>query len=127
MHPFRAAVEERRFDSIASIFADDVVLHSPVAHRPYRGPEMVAGIVAAVATVLEGFHFVKEIGSGTGDHALIFSATVDGLQIQGCDFLHTRDDGLIDELTVMLRPLKATIAFAEKMSQAFANLPRVSN
>lgn len=126
-HPFRAAVEARQFDTLREIFTDDVVLHSPVAHRPYRGRDMVATIISAVATVLEGFHFVNEIGEGAGDHALVFEATVAGLQIQGCDFVHTRDDGLIDELTVMVRPLKAATVFAEKMSQAFANVGAVGN
>jgi hypothetical protein len=43
---------------------------------------------------------------------------VEGLQIQGCDFLHTREDGLIDEITVMVRPLKAATVFAERMRVA---------
>jgi hypothetical protein len=91
-----------------------VVLHSPVAHRPYVGRETAAQIVSAVATVLAGFHYEREIGTDTA--ALIFRATVDGLDIQGCDFVHTRDDGLIEELTVMVRPLKAATVFAEKMA-----------
>jgi hypothetical protein len=36
------------------------------------------------------------------------------------DFLHTGPDGLIDEFVVMLRPLKAVNAFAEKMGAEFA-------
>ena len=40
--------------------------------------------------------------------------------VSSCDFLHTRSDGLIDEFTVMLRPLKAVNAFAERMSEEFA-------
>lgn len=118
MNAFRAAVEARRFDTIGSIFAEDVVLHSPVAHRPYRGREMVAAIVGAVAKVLEGFRFENEIGDHF-DRALMFRATVSELEIQGCDFVHTRADGLIDEITVMLRPLKATTVFAERMRKEF--------
>ncbi|ORV14891.1 hypothetical protein AWB95_08415 [Mycobacterium celatum] len=125
MHPFRAAVESRQFDTIGRLFTDDVVLHSPVAHRPYTGRAVVATIVAAVATVLEGFHFEKEISADTT--ALMFCATVDGLDIQGCDFIHIRDDGLIDVLTVMVRPLKAARVFAARMSEAFANVKPVSN
>jgi hypothetical protein len=69
--------------------------------------------------VLNDFRFDKEmVGEGTGDRALMFRATVDGLRIQGCDFVHTREDGLIDEITVMLRPLKAVTVFAEKMRLA---------
>jgi hypothetical protein len=124
MHAFRAAVESGEFDSIGAIFAEDVVLHSPIAHRPYRAREMVAAIVGAVAEVLEGFRFEKEIGAReaddtVGDRALVFRATVNDLDIQGCDFVHTRQDGLIDEITVMLRPLKAVTVFAERMSEEF--------
>ncbi|KZS71396.1 hypothetical protein A4G26_24990 [Mycobacterium kansasii] len=42
----------------------------------------------------------------SGDHALVFTANVDGLEIEGCDVIHTRPDGLIDEITVTLRPLR---------------------
>jgi hypothetical protein len=49
----------------------------------------------------------------------MFRATVSDLEIQGCDFVHTRQDGLIDEITVMLRPLKAVTVFAERMREEF--------
>ncbi|MCV7233151.1 nuclear transport factor 2 family protein [Mycobacterium branderi] len=118
MHPFRAVVEAGEVSTIGRLFTDDVVLHSPVAHRPYTGRETVAAIVSAVATVLDGFHFEREISADTA--ALMFRATVDGLDIQGCDFIHRRNDGLIDELTVMVRPLKAATVFAEKMAAELA-------
>jgi len=117
MHPFRAAVESGEFDTIERIFAQDVVLHSPIAHRPYRGRRTVAAIIATVAEVLTSFRFDKEIGAQNAeDRALVFTAMVGDLDIQGCDFLHTGDDGLIDEITVMLRPLKAVTLFAERMA-----------
>jgi hypothetical protein len=117
VHPFRVAVESGEFGTIGRIFAEDVVLHSPIAHRPYRGRRTVAAIIGAVAEVLTGFRFDKEIGApNTEDRALRFTAMVGDLEIQGCDFLHTRDDGLIDEITVMLRPLKAVTLFAERMA-----------
>jgi SnoaL-like domain len=122
-HPFRTAVESGELDNIGDLFAEDAVLNSPVAHRPYRGRAVIAAIVAAVASVLEGYRFEKELAGGqfgarTGDHALLFDATVAGLKIQGCDFLHTREDGLIDEITVMVRPLRAATVFAERMRVA---------
>ena len=117
MHPFRAAVESGEFDTIERIFAQAVVLHSPIAHRPYRGRGTVAAIIGAVAEVLAAFRFEKEIGAHNAeDRALVFTAMVGDLEIQGCDFLHTGDDGLIDEITVMLRPLKAVTLFAERMA-----------
>ena len=124
MLAFRATIESGEFDTNADLFTEDAVLHIPIAHRPYQRRDIVAAIISAVATVLESFRFEKQIGGNeireaTGDHALLFNATVGGLQTQGCDFVHTREDGLIDELTVMLRPLKAVTAFAQRVAVEF--------
>jgi hypothetical protein len=128
MHPFRAAVEAKDVDAISRLFADDVVFRSPIAHKPYEGRDMVALILGAVIQVFEDLTYEREIGDETAsDHALVFNARIGELSIQGCDFLHTREDGLIDEFTVMLRPLKATMAFAEKMSVKFAEAMKASN
>ncbi|MBB3036941.1 nuclear transport factor 2 family protein [Hoyosella altamirensis] len=118
MHPFRAAVEARDFTTVPDLFAEDVVFHSPIAHKPYQGRDMVALILGAVIEVFEDFEYETEITDGE-NHALIFRARVGDLKLQGCDFLHTNSDGLIDTFTVMLRPLKATTAFAEKMGVMF--------
>jgi hypothetical protein len=121
MNAFGRAVEAREFESLGELVAEHVVLHSPIASRPYKGREMVAKIVNIVATVFEDFAYQCEIGAETDDdHALVFGARVGDLSIQGCDFLHTGVDGLIDEITVMLRPLKAVHAFEERMQAKFA-------
>jgi SnoaL-like domain len=121
VHAFRSVVEAREFERLGEVFAEHVVLHSPIAHKPYGGREMVVKIVALVASIFEDFAFQREIGAATGgDHALMFAARVGDMSIQGCDFLHTDADGLVDEITVMLRPLKAVQAFEEKMRVQFA-------
>jgi ketosteroid isomerase-like protein len=123
LHAFRAAIESGDLSTIGNLFTEDAILHSPIAYRPYQGRDIVAAIISAVANVFEGFRYEKEIGGDSaGDHALVFNATVGDLQIEGCDFVHTRADGLIDEVTVMLRPLKAVTLFAEKMGTEFAAL-----
>lgn len=121
VHAFRSVVEAREFDRLDEVFADHVVLHSPIARKPYEGRDMVVKIVTLVASVFEDFAFQRQIGADTDDdHALMFAARVGDMAIQGCDFLHTGADGLVDEITVMLRPLKAVQAFEEKMRVQFA-------
>jgi SnoaL-like domain len=121
MHPFRAAVEAGDFAALPALFAQDVVFRSPIAHKPYEGRETLSVILGAVSKVFENLHYIREIGGpGDPDHALVFEANVGDLEINGCDFLHTGPDGLIDEMTVMLRPLNAVNVFAEKMSVEFA-------
>jgi hypothetical protein len=121
MLAFRRAVEAREFGRIGELLAEDVVFRSPIAFKPYRGREMVAQIVNIAGTIFEDFGYQREIGAKTDDdHALVFGARVGELWIQGCDFVHTGADGLIDELTVMLRPLSAVHAFEEQMRAKFA-------
>jgi hypothetical protein len=121
MHAFRRVVEARELERLGEVFAEHVVLHSPIAGRPYEGRELVVKIVTIVASIFEDFAFQREIGAETDDdHALMFGARVGDMSIQGCDFLHTDADGLVDEITVMLRPLKAVHAFEEQMRKQFA-------
>jgi ketosteroid isomerase-like protein len=120
VHPFRKAVEARDMDAVAALLADDVVFTSPVAFKPYPGKAITAAILRGVLRVFEDFTYVREIGEEDGrDHALVFTATVGGKAVQGCDFLHLDEDGRIDELTVMVRPLSAAHALAEAMGAQF--------
>ena len=121
MHAFRAAVEERRIDDIADMLDERVVFHSPVAFSAYKGRDVVHTILRAAFDTFEDFSYVRELNSPLdGYTGLVFKAKVDGLDIEGCDFIHETPDHLIDDFTVMLRPMKATQAFSEKMG---AKLP----
>jgi hypothetical protein len=116
MHPFRSAIETGGTDRALELFSPEVVFNSPVVFRPYHGREALGVILSAVTRVFEDFHYEREIGAeGASDHALLFRARVGDRELHGCDFLHTGQDGLIDELTVMVRPRSAVLALAEAM------------
>lgn len=125
MHPFRKAVENRDEEAVAALLADDVVFTSPVVFKPYPGKAITAAILGGALRVFEDFAYVREIANPDGrDHAFVFTATVSGKQIQGCDFLHFDEDGKIDEFTVMVRPLSAAQALAEAMGAQFDRIAR---
>jgi SnoaL-like domain len=121
MHPFRAAIEAGDVTAAVPLLSADVVFHSPVVFTPYQGREAVAPILHAVWQVFEDFRYLRELSSAdAAHHALVFQARVGGRQLEGCDFLHVDEHGLIDELTVMVRPLTATLALAEAMKALLA-------
>ncbi|MFF5426245.1 MULTISPECIES: nuclear transport factor 2 family protein [unclassified Streptomyces] len=125
MHAFRTAVESRDAAAIEALLAEDVVFTSPVAFAPYTGKAITAAVLRAAMRVFEDFTYVREITDAGGrDHALVFTATVGGRRIQGCDFLHVDDDGRIDDFTVMVRPLSAATALAEAMGAQFERIAR---
>ncbi len=122
-HPFRTAVEARDRDAMAALLAADVVFWSPVAFPPFRGSAVVAEVLANVVEVFEDFSYLDEL-EGPDSHALIFSATVGGKALQGLDYLTVDADGLIEEFTVMIRPMSGVIALAEAMGPRVAHLPK---
>ncbi|MEG3626800.1 nuclear transport factor 2 family protein [Streptomyces poriticola] len=125
MHPFRTAVENRDAAAVEALLAEDVVFTSPVAFKPYPGKAITAAILRGVMRVFEDFTYVREIADAGGrDHALVFTATVAGKQIQGCDFLHFDEEGKIDDFTVMVRPLSAAKALSEAMGAQFDRIAR---
>ena len=123
MHPFRAAVEARDLDAAVALLAEDVVFRSPVVFKPYEGRAAVGALLAAVSQVFEDFSYTRELGAPDGrDHALVFQARIGDKQVEGCDFLHTDEDGQIDEFVVMVRPLSGAHALADAMSKQLAAL-----
>jgi hypothetical protein len=122
---FRTAVQARDPDAIAAALADNVVFHSPVAFKPYPGKAITAAILRGVLRVFEEFRYVRELsGDGGRDHALVFEARIGDVAVEGCDFLHLDESGLIDEFTVMVRPLSAAQTLAAAMAAEFEQIQR---
>ncbi|MFF8012538.1 nuclear transport factor 2 family protein [Streptomyces sp. NPDC007929] len=123
MRAFREAVEKLDLDAAEALLAPDVVFTSPVVFKPYEGKAITAAILRAVSEVFQDFRYVREINDVDGrDHALVFTARVGDREINGCDFIHLDDDGLIDEFTVMVRPLSGAQALAAAMGEKFERI-----
>jgi SnoaL-like protein len=121
MHPFGNAIVAGDIDAALALLAEDVVFHSPVVHTAYQGRDAVAPILHAVSQVFEDFRYTGEIGApDAASHVLVFRTRVGDREIEGIDLLHTGADGLVDELTVMVRPLSGAMALAEVMRARLA-------
>ncbi|OQR62106.1 hypothetical protein B6E66_21210 [Streptomyces maremycinicus] len=120
MRAFREAVEAGDLEAVEALLAQDVVFTSPAVFKPYPGKAITAAILRGVTRVFEDFRYERELdGSDGRDHALVFRARVGERELTGCDFIHLDDDGLIDELMVMVRPLSGAQALAAAMGAQF--------
>jgi hypothetical protein len=120
MRRFREAVEAQDLDAVEALLAENVVFNSPVVFRPYEGRAITAAILRGAARVFEDFRYAREIGEADGrDHALVFTARVGDRGVDGCDLLHLDENGLIDEITVMVRPLSGAQALQAAMAAQF--------
>ena len=116
MNAFRIAVEDKDHAALIALFAHDATMHSPVAFRPFAGREAIAQVLGAVVEVLEDFEYVGEAEGGELT-VLRFRAKISGeTEVEGVDLITIGGDGLISDLTVMMRPLSALAAMGKAMA-----------
>lgn len=125
MRAFREAVEANDLDAAEALLAEDVVFTSPVVFKPYEGKAIIAAILRGVSRVFEDFRYVSELSSTDGrDHALVFTTRVGDRGVDGCDFIHLDENGLIDRFMVMVRPLSGAQALAAAMGAQFEQIAK---
>lgn len=125
MKAFREAVEARDVEAIDALLAEDVVFRSPAVHQPYEGRLATFVVLHAVVRVFEDFRYTRVVGNeGDTDQVLVFEARVGDRQIEGADFLHIGEDGLIDDFRVMIRPLSGLNAVVEAMGAVIGDVMR---
>jgi hypothetical protein len=118
---FRAAAESKQIDAAEGLFSPDVVFRSPVFFKPYQGIDVLRFILSNVIEIFDEFRYVSQVE--TGDVAvLMFEAKVGELQVQGVDILRFGEGGLIDEMTVMVRPMNGLQALGTEMKRRFDEL-----
>ncbi|MEA2458556.1 MAG: hypothetical protein QOC95_1528 [Thermoleophilaceae bacterium] len=122
---FRDAVLARDLDAARDALAPEVTFNSPVAFRPFEGRDVVSEVLRAVMDTFENFRYTDELAGETA-HALVFSAQVSGKQLWGIDLLRFDSEGRINDFTVLVRPLSATIALAQAMGPKVAHLKGAS-
>ena len=114
MESFRKAVESGDADALIATLAEDVEFRSPAVHKPYVGRDQTGVILRAVTRVFEDFRYTHTY-EGPDGWVLVFEARVGDKQVQGADFVHANDEGLVDALTVMIRPLSGLNAVVTAM------------
>lgn len=114
---FRSAVENADIEAALATLSPDVVFHSPAVFKPYSGKETVSALLRIVFETFEDFRYTDQL-SGDADapvHALIFRARVGERELEGMDLVRIGADGLIDDFTVMIRPLSGLVALAQAL------------
>ena len=113
----------RRRDVAAldALLADDVVFLSPVVRTPQPGKALAKAYLGAALDALlnETFRYVGE-WIGPNSAVLEFVAAIDGIEINGADFIAWNGADQIVSFKVMIRPLKAIELVRQRMAAQLA-------
>jgi hypothetical protein len=117
IHAFTQAMQCKDLDAMLSHMADDIVLKTPLAAEPFKGKTAIRPVVTALLGVVDSFDF-REVLQGPEHVSAFFGITVGTEQLDGVDYWRLNDAGLIQEMTVLWRPLPAALAVEQKLAAA---------
>jgi len=117
-----AAVASADVAAVESLLAEDVTFRSPALFRPTVGRGPTTLVLAAVLQVFGDLRYTHRYLDEPEGVTLQFETSVQDasgrrLEVEGVDIFRLDVDGRIASLTVMLRPLNATQAVAERMRE----------
>ena len=103
------------------LLADDVVFLSPVVRTPQPGKALTKAYLGAALDALldDSFRYVGE-WIGPNSAVLEFVATIDGIEVNGADFIAWNGADQIVSVKVMIRPLKAIEVVRQRMAARLA-------
>ncbi|MGI8581318.1 MAG: hypothetical protein ACR2KX_03965 [Chitinophagaceae bacterium] len=99
------ALASKELERYAVWFSDDMRLFTPIHEEPSIGKQAASQILPLVFSFFDNFHY-PDVFPGQQSHALIFRAEINGITLDGVDYLKTNDNGLVTDFYVMMRPIK---------------------
>jgi hypothetical protein len=117
IHAFTAAMQRKDADAMLAHMADDIILKTPLVAEPVKGKAAIRPVVEALLGVVDKFDF-REIMQGPRHVSAFFGITVGSNELDGVDYWRINEAGLIQEMTVLWRPLPAVVAVHDKLASA---------
>lgn len=117
IHAFTAAMQRKDLDAMLTHMADDIVLKTPLAPESFRGKATLRPVVEALLGVVDKFEF-REVMQGPQHVSSFFKVTVGSTELDGMGYWRINEAGLIQEMTVLWRPLPAIAAVQSRLAEA---------
>jgi hypothetical protein len=120
---WHATVARRDRQGIADALADDVTIAPPPYWKKLEGKDVVAHLLGIVVNTIEGFTYHREWINGR-ELALEFRGKIGEFELQGIDLITLDDRNRIQNLDVLIRPLRAATALKDKVGVEMARFLR---
>ncbi|MEU8357021.1 nuclear transport factor 2 family protein [Nonomuraea sp. NPDC048882] len=117
---YRRAGEEHDLDALTATLAADVAFHSPLSGRAaFRGREQVNRLFSVVLDTVSDLRYQSDIGD-EHTRAVTATARVGRMTMHETAVLRFDEEGLIEELTMWIRPLPALTAMMAALGPGLA-------
>ncbi len=120
-HPFRVAIESgAKQEELAKLFSPNAEIWPPMLTAPVSGANNVLEIISTAARIAGPIKYLYE-ASDTRQTFLIWEGQVGGHRLQACTILVDGEDGLVQQVRVLMRPWPVSKLFRDAMYEIFAS------
>lgn len=113
------AVAERDPEALGALLSPDISMGAPPYWKRLEGKAVVQTLLGVIVDTIEDFTYHRELVDGS-NLALEFTGRVGKLGLQGIDLITLDDDGRLQRLDVMIRPINALLALRESVAPKIA-------
>jgi SnoaL-like domain len=121
MEKLKQAAELHDCEAVIALFADDIVIRSPITTLiRFEGIEQAGDLFRRVFDVIEDIRFYETVGEGLPTQVIFWHGRVGGHYLEEANLLRLNDTGQIAEMTVFMRALPGLLALAERLAASLA-------
>lgn len=111
LEQWHKVVAARDIDGLAAVLAEDVTLGAPPYWTKLETKEVVLRLLGIIINTIDEFTYHREWIDGP-ELALEFRGSVEGLDLQGIDLITLNDEGKVQNIDVMIRPMNTLAKLA---------------
>jgi hypothetical protein len=106
------ALSNKDNQGIIPHLSERIVLLGPIFPEPTEGRDAVVNVLSGFLQTIDTLEVTLTFSSGQ-DVAVFFTFTCNGITVQGNEYNHLDENGLIDRIEVAWRPLPSAVLIQE--------------
>ena len=118
--PLTRALENANPSALATALADDVAFHTPILTQDLHGKELALRFLEQAAKTITGLTYYDSVGDDEL-RIMFWRGQMTERDIEGATIIKTNDDGLVNDLTVLMRSWSVVQLFRDAMLIALAD------
>jgi hypothetical protein len=123
LRAYREAIRRGDTASLKAVFADDAQLRVPLFTDPLVGRDTVAELLSVLFGIADSVQLGDAFTGSDGGYAIALTLKVGSVELEGLEYVHFDDDGLVDVLMVTLRPLEGLVAMQNTLAPLLGHPP----
>jgi hypothetical protein len=115
LEAFLDAMHRRDIEAAKPHIADNIVVRNPLYPEPMVGKDKMLSVLSYLLGIADKYDVVDLLRSES-HFAVLHHFKFGEVEVDGVDYLHVNNAGLVDSLTVLWRPLAALVALQSRLA-----------